>query len=84
MTLARVSPREGRLPDFCVREERGTSGRMSAGFWLEAGVLELMSLGSPSGSRWTRGRAGGEGEERGVEENTAENGPPPLELLHRQ
>lgn len=84
MTLARVSPREGRLPEFCVREERGTSGRMSAGFWLEAGGLELVSLGSPSGSRWTRERAGGEDEERGVEENTAENGHLPLKLVHRQ
>lgn len=51
--------------------------------WLLAGGwgLELMSSGTPSGSRWKeRGvRQGGEG--RGMGENRAENGPPPVELV---
>lgn len=36
MTLARVSPKDGRLPDFWVREKRGKSRRASAGLGLEA------------------------------------------------
>ena len=37
VTLARVSPRDGRAPDCWVREERGTSGKVSAGLGMEAG-----------------------------------------------
>ena len=59
VTLARVSPKDGRLPDCWVREKRGKSRRASAGFGLEAagqgaGGAELMSLGNPSDSRWKR------------------------------
>ena len=39
MTLARVSPKDGRLPDFWVREKRGKSRRASASLGLEAAGL---------------------------------------------
>ena len=82
MTLARVSPKDGRIPDCWVIEERGKSRKASAGLGLEAGRLELMSLGSPSGPDGKGRKAGREGKEKGVGENIAENGPP-LELVCR-
>lgn len=82
VTLARVSPKDGRLPDCWVREERGKSRKASASLGLEAGWLELMSLRSPSGPDGKGRKAGREGKEEGVGENIAENGPP-LELVCR-
>lgn len=47
VTLARVSLRDVRFPDCCVRKKRGKSRRASAGFWLEVGGSSGCLQGPP-------------------------------------